>query len=144
MGTSKKYKSPILKWIRAVHAGRQKKEKKNLFAQPAKDQGSLCPYSVEELELYLGVIQEKLKRILYFGKPRSTLLYMVKAEEEYTLEQMGIHKDPNSNEEGGVFIIPEMLFSAPIDTYQDMIKAKLMQEIIVKEKMISLVLYGDR
>lgn len=93
-----------------------------------------CPYSITELELYLSVIQEKLRNLIYSRKVflnRKTI-DILERDQEYILEDI--------EDERPWFIRPDMLFLVPMDTEQDIIKAKLMRDILAKEKMISILL----
>lgn len=117
-------RSGLLKWIKFG------KKRKGKYTCPPTIP---CPYSITELELYLSVIQEKLRHLAYFRKSKNReCMNILDQNQEYVLE--------DSDDEQPWFIRPDMLFSVPIDTEQDILKARLMRDILTREKMISILI----
>lgn len=117
-------RSGLLKWIKF------RKQRKEKYTCPPTIP---CPYSITELELYLSVIQEKLRHLVYFRKLKDReCMNIPDSHQEYVLE--------DSDDEQPWFIRPDMLFSVPIDTEQDIAKARLMRDILTREKMILILI----
>lgn len=114
---------PSSSFIQWIASSTKRKGRRKKYAHPP---SIPCPYSMQELELYLNVVQEKLKRLVCFGRSSTNVSSpLLSAEPEVG------------------FIRPDMLFVAPMDSEDDLLKAKMMKDILIKEKMISILLQKD-